>query len=145
MESKIQIRKVEQRDLDFIYQAIAELENEIFDFEIFKEIFEENIFNPAYSYFIVENEKEGIGFISFHTQKLLHHCGLVGEIQEFYLHPNYRNKGIGRRLIEKVISFADQNGLKSIEVTTNRKRIENVIIYENLGFSLTHHKFSIAR
>jgi PhnO protein len=143
MKSKIKIRKVNKHDLDFVYKAICELENEELGFGVFKEIFNENIANPNNLYLVAENENEGLGFISFHTQKLLHHCGLVGEIQEFFINQKYRNQGIGRQLIEKVMHFADENNLKSIEVTTNRKRIENVLIYENLGFGLTHNKFTI--
>lgn len=143
MELNIKIRKVEKQDLDFVYQAINELENEVLDFEVFKEIFEENISNPKNLYLIAENETEGLGFISFHTQNLLHHCGLVGEIQEFFIHQNYRGKGIGRQLINEILQYADRNNLKSIEVTTNKRRVENVLIYENLGFGLTHNKFTI--
>ncbi|WP_374174242.1 GNAT family N-acetyltransferase [Flavobacterium tructae] len=145
MESKVEIRKVEKQDLDFVYQAINELENEILDFEVFSQIFDENISNPKNLYLIAENEIEGLGFISFHTQNLLHHCGLVGEIQEFFIHQNYRGKGIGRQLINEILQYADQNNLKSIEVTTNKRRVENVLIYENLGFGLTHNKFTIYR
>jgi len=143
MESKIEIRKVEKQDLGFVYKAICELENEVLDFEVFKEIFDENISNPKNVYLIAENENEGLGFISFHTQNLLHHCGLVGEIQEFFIHQKYRGQGVGKQLIEKIMNYADQNNLKSIEVTTNKRRVENVLIYENLGFGLTHNKFTI--
>ncbi len=143
MESKIKIRKVEKQDLDFVYKAICELENEVLDFEVFKQIFDENISNSKNVYLIAEKENEGLGFISFHTQNLLHHCGLVGEIQEFFIHQKYRGKGVGKQLIEKIMNYADQNNLKSIEVTTNKRRVENVLIYENLGFGLTHNKFTI--
>lgn len=143
MKSKVQIRKVAKQDLDFVYKSICELKNEILNFEVFKEIFNENISNSRNVYLIAENENEGLGFISFHTQNLLHHCGLVGEIQEFFIHQNHRGKGIGRQLIEKIKQYADQNNLKSIEVTTNKRRVENVLIYENLGFGLTHNKFTI--
>lgn len=143
MELKIEIRKVENRDLDFVYKAICELENEELDFEVFATIFHENISNKNNLYLLAENENEGLGFISFHTQNLLHHCGLVGEIQEFFIHQNHRGKGIGRQLINEIMQYADQNNLKSIEVTTNRRRVENVLIYENLGFKLSHNKFTI--
>jgi len=143
MESKIEIRKVEKQDLDFVYKAICELENEVLDFEVFKEIFNENISNQKNVYLIAENENEGLGFISFHTQNLLHHCGLVGEIQEFFIHQKYRGQGVGKQLIERIMNYADENNLKSIEVTTNKRRVENVLIYENLGFGLTHNKFTI--
>jgi PhnO protein len=143
MQSKVEIRKVEKRDLDFVYSAICELEEEMFDFQVFKAIFTENISNPGNVYLVALSEKEILGFISFHTQKLLHHCGVVGEIQEFFIRQNHRGKGIGRRLMQEIMHFADQNELKSIEVTTNRRRLENVMIYENLGFDLTHNKFTI--
>lgn len=143
MKQKVEIRKVEKQDLDFVYKAICELENEELDFKVFKEIFNENILNSKNLYLIAENENEGLGFISFHTQNLLHHCGRVGEIQEFFINENHRGKGIGRQLIEKIMQYANQNNLKSIEVTTNRRRVENVLIYENLGFTLSHNKFTI--
>ncbi|WP_202700582.1 GNAT family N-acetyltransferase [Flavobacterium sp. UGB4466] len=143
MESNIKIRKVEKQDLDFVYQAIKELENEILDFEVFSQIFDENISNKKNLYLIAENETEGLGFISFHTQNLLHHCGLVGEIQEFFIHQKHRGQGVGRLLINEVLNFAEQHNLKSIEVTTNKRRVENVAIYENLGFALSHNKFTI--
>ncbi|SHH33791.1 GNAT family N-acetyltransferase [Flavobacterium johnsoniae] len=143
MELNVKIRKIQNGDLDFIYKAICELENEILDFQVFEMIFNENISNPKNLYLIAENENEGLGFISFHTQNLLHHCGLVGEIQEFFIHQKYRGQGVGRLLINEVLDFAEKNNLKSIEVTTNKKRVENVAIYENLGFILSHNKFTI--
>ena len=143
MKQKVEIRKVENQDLDFVYKSICKLENEVLNFETFKEIFNENIANPNNLYLIAENEIEGLGFISFHTQNLLHHCGPVGEIQEFFINQNHRGKGIGRQLIEKIMQYAEENNLKSIEVTTNRRRVENVLICENLGFTLSHNKFTI--
>ncbi|WP_431243287.1 GNAT family N-acetyltransferase [Flavobacterium sp. P21] len=149
MEPEIRIRKIKikikNQDLNFIYKSICELEKEILDFEVFETIFNENISNPKNLYLIAENENEGVGFISFHTQNLLHHCGLVGEIQEFFVHQNYRGQGVGRLLINEILNFAEQNNLKSIEVTTNKKRVENVAIYKNLGFALSHNKFTIYR
>ncbi len=36
MSLKVNIRKVEKQDLDFVYKAICELENEVLDFEVFQ-------------------------------------------------------------------------------------------------------------
>ena len=143
MNSKLQIRKIQTQDLNFIYKSICELENEELDFKVFAAIFNENFANLNNLYLIAENENEGVGFISFHTQNLLHHCGRVGEIQEFFINESHRGKGIGRQLIEKIMQYAEKNKLKSIEVTTNRRRVQNVLIYENLGFTLSHNKFTI--
>lgn len=143
MNSNLQIRKIQTQDLDFVYKSICELENEELDFEVFKKIFNENVSNANNLYLIAENENEGVGFISFHTQNLLHHCGRVGEIQEFFIHKKHRGKGVGRQLIERIMQYAEEHKLKSIEVTTNKRRVENVMIYENLGFTLSHNKFTI--
>ncbi|MBO9582670.1 MAG: GNAT family N-acetyltransferase [Flavobacterium sp.] len=145
MNSNINIRKIQNHDLDFVYKSICELENEVFDFEVFSEIFNTNISNSNNLYLIAEDENESLGFISFHIQNLLHHCGLVGEIQEFFIDKNHRGKGVGRKLVDEILKYAEENNLKSIEVTTNKKRIENVAIYENLGFALSHNKFTISR
>jgi (aminoalkyl)phosphonate N-acetyltransferase len=137
------IRNAEPKDLDSIYHFICNLENEVFDFQLFKCIFDENLENPSFVYIVAESDKKVIGFISLHTQKLLHHCGVVGEIQEFYIDPNFRNQGIGKTLIQEVKTYAKANNLMSIEVTSNKLRTENVQVYEHLGFRLTHNKFTI--
>ena len=137
------IRNAKSDDLDTIFNFICELENEVFDFQIFKDIFEENLQNLNYVYYVAEIENQVVGFISFHTQKLLHHCGIVGEIQELYVVPNFRNQQIGRFLVNKVKDYAKTHKLKSIEVTSNKLRTENVYIYEHLGFKLSHNKFTI--
>jgi (aminoalkyl)phosphonate N-acetyltransferase len=143
MDLKLNIRRIELNDFEFVYQSLCDLENQILEPNAFKEIFNENSKNLNYLYLLAEYDYEKVGFITFHTQNLLHHGGIVGEIQEFYIIPNFRNKGVGRQLIEKILNFADQNKLKSIEVTTNKKRIENIAVYENLGFRLSHNKFTI--
>jgi len=137
------IRRIERDDFEFVYHSLCDLENEILDREALEKIFYENIENPSFSYLIAEIENEKTGFITFHTQNLLHHCGPVGEIQEFYITEHFRGKGVGRHLIRRIIAFAEEKKLKSIEVTTNKNRIENINIYENLGFNLTHNKFTI--
>ncbi len=139
----LNIRKIELKDFDFIYDSICNLQNEKFEKKNFEKIFTSNISNPNYLYLIAENKTESIGFLSFHTQHLLHHSGIVGEIQEFYLVPDKRGQGIGRKLVEKIFEFCDENNIISIEVSTSKKRVDNIAVYENLGFKLSHNKFTI--
>ncbi|CAM4168699.1 PhnO protein [Pedobacter westerhofensis] len=130
-------------DLPAIYRFICELEDEVLDYKQFQQIFEENLHNPNWLYVLAEDETEGIGFISLHTHKLLHHNGLVAEIQEFYTSKKSRGKGVGRLLMNYVINSAQSQNVKSIEVTSNKKRAENIKVYESLGFKLTHNKFTL--
>lgn len=91
----IVIRQAEYSDFEYVYQAICDLENEVFDIDTFKSIFNSNIHNSNFVYYILANKEKTIGFISFYTQYLLHHCGRVGEIQEFFIDKEYRIKDLG--------------------------------------------------
>jgi PhnO protein len=145
MNKKITIRKTELKDLHAIYDFTCKLEDQRLDFEVFKAIFSDNIGNPLYAYYIAEVDGTAGGFISFHTQQLLHHCGPVGEIQEFYVLGEHRGQGIGRILIAEIGKYARANGLEGIEVTSNKKREVNVMVYKQLGFDLSHNKFTIPK
>jgi PhnO protein len=139
------IRKIEKNDSHFIYDCLCQLKNEKLDFKIIESILEENTRNPNYHYLIAENEQYKFGFISFHIQNLLHHSGLVGEIQEFFIVEQFRGKGIGKQLVDEIFKISEQLNLKSIEVTTNKKKTDNILVYQSLGFNLSHNKFTIYR
>jgi PhnO protein len=140
---KISITQAQPNDAEVIYKFICELENQTFDIASFLEIYNKNISNPENAYYIAFSDNSPAGFISFHTQYLLHHCGKVGEIQEFFVDPLYRNRGIGKLLLQEVLLYSKIKEIKFIEVTSNKLREENVIVYKNLGFQLTHNKFTM--
>ncbi|KAA5532515.1 GNAT family N-acetyltransferase [Taibaiella lutea] len=141
--SGIIIRKAIPADLSDVYRLICELENDIFEHDIFSGIYEENLKSKYCFYIVAETENKVVGFISLQIQQLLHHCGTVGEVQEFYIDKDYRGKGIGRQLMDEVKQYAAEHQLKGLEVTSNKRRTENVNVYESLGFKLTHNKFTI--
>jgi PhnO protein len=122
---------------------MCELEACTLDFVVFQDIFRTNLQNPFIAYFVAEGGENLVGFISLHKHYLLHHCGLVGEIQEFFVAQNSRGKGIGKLLMSAVKKDAIKSKIHEIEVTTNKKRIENVSVYEGLGFELSHNKFTM--
>lgn len=136
------IRTAKPDDLDEVYRMICALSNETFDRQAFSQVFAHNLSRPDCFYYLATTEDRAIGFISLHITQLLHHNGAVGEIQEFYIDPDYRGKGIGKLLMHEVNQQATTQGLKSLEVTSNKRRTENVAVYERLGFTLSHNKFT---
>lgn len=136
------IRKAGPDDLEAVYRMICALSNKTFDRAGFSQVYSHNINSPDCFYCIAELERKAIGFISLHIQQLLHHCGPVGEIQEFYIDPDYRGKGLGTLLMNEIKSYATAQGVKSLEVASNKRREENVAVYERLGFQLSHNKFT---
>jgi PhnO protein len=141
--NSIQVRRATGDDLQSVYRFICELEKETFELSQFQQIFESNLLDQNCLYYIAELEGKPVGFISLQVQKLLHHCGRVGEVQEFYIDAEVRGKGVGKVLMNEVKRYAAANDLKSLEVTSNKKRNHNVEVYQHLGFSLTHNKFTL--
>jgi len=142
MDNEIVIKPASSEDLENIFRFICELENESFDYNSFRLIYDKNIRNLENYYFVAFDIDKIVGFISYHTQELLHHCGRVGEIQELFVDKDYRNNGIGKFLINEIEKISRINNIKSIEVTSNVKRIENVDFYQKMGFVKTHNKFT---
>lgn len=137
------VRKAKLSDLPTIYKFVCKLEDEELEYDLFQLIFNENQLSSKNLYYVAEVESKVVKFISLQTQKLLHHCGTVGEIQEFYIDKEHRSKGIGKLLMNEVKSYVEANDIKSIEVTSNKARTENIKVYEGLGFKLTHNKFTL--
>ncbi len=128
-------------DLPIVYQFVCELESQLFDLEIFKCIFLNNIQHPDRHYLVAFEQDQAIGYGSIHAQELLHHCGKVGEIQEMYVVPESRSLGVGKLLVEALIAIAQREQYVNIEVTSNKKRPDAHRFYVQNGFTDSHLKF----
>jgi PhnO protein len=135
------IRRVIETDFEVVYDFINTLEECVFDKESQHAIFIENLSNPKHIFLLAEINQTPIGFLSCHVQNLIHHGGLVGEIQEMFVDENYRSQQIGTQLLNKLKSIAMQNNLLQIEVTSSFKREKAHAFYEREGFPHTHKKF----
>ena len=138
---QLTIRKVEDYDFESVYRFVGELENEVFDKAKQRRIFMENIENPVYFYLIATLHDEPVGFLSCHAQYLLHHNGLIGEIQEMYIQPEHRSLGIGQKLIDFLFFLARSKNVIQLEVTSSKHRKKALDFYQNVGFIHTHRKF----
>jgi RimJ/RimL family protein N-acetyltransferase len=58
------------------------------------------------------------------------HCGTLG----MGLLPEYRGKGLGRRLMEATLALAHDEGFVRIELTAHADNLRAVALYEKLGF-----------
>ncbi len=144
MQNQITIRKANQTDFDSIYQFVNELEGTTFRLESQKKAFVQNIKNKNNIYLIAEVNNKPIGFVSCHSQNLLHHAGQkIAEIQEVYVTPENRKTGIGKKMIDELKRVAKYNGIMQLEVTCNKKRTEAYRFYQREKFINTHEKFTL--
>jgi PhnO protein len=137
----IHIRQAEREDFQWIYQFVNELENQVFDEEKQYKIYLENTANPDHIYLLANIGSLPVGFLSCHVQNLLHHGGLVGEIQEMYVIENARNLGVGKKLTDRLKEIAAEKNVLQIEVTSSFKRESAHRFYQRERFEHTHKKF----
>ena len=132
-------------DQDVIYEFICDLEKETFNKPVFDHCFAACLaLYHNYSLVAVSDEKV-VGYISCHGQILLHHLGLVYEIQEIYVLPEFRGNGVGRQLLSALQSIIDQTDYQLLEVCAKMTRTEAQQFYLNNGFSKTSFKFGKQR
>lgn len=136
----INIRAATADDYAVIYAFMCDLEAMILDATAFQQIYHRNLAHPSVWYLIAEQAGQVVGFISCHSQYLLHHTGLVGEIQELYVRSENRNQRIGHQLVAYVEKLARKQGFVNLEVTTNQRRTDTIRFYEQTGFTLSHRK-----
>jgi PhnO protein len=140
MSQTLCIRPARIADGATIYLFLCELENQALDRSAFDTVFARNLTTPTILYRVAEEDNELVGFVSCHVQYLLHHTGPVGEIQELYVRPAFRNQRIGRHLLTALETELAPLLLTSLEVTTNGQRTDAIRFYESLAFQPTHLK-----
>ena len=135
------IRPADYQDVGTLYRFICELEETQLNAVAFRAVFQRNLTDKRVHYLVAEVNEDIVGFISCHVQYLLHHTGKVGEIQELYVMPEYRNQQIGRQLVAAMEELAEAHGFVNLEVTANQKRTNTHRFYQQLTFQPSHFKF----
>jgi PhnO protein len=136
----IKIRRAQVKDINAVYAFINDLENIVFDKKRFTQIYKTNLKNKDNIY-LVAVDQGPIGYISCHVQLLLHHGGPIAEIQELYVTPSGRSKGIGKILVDALKTEIKKRNIPQVEVTSGLKRTLAHKFYEKENFEWTHKKF----
>ncbi|KXX71066.1 GNAT family N-acetyltransferase [Flammeovirga sp. SJP92] len=85
-------------------------------------------------YVATENEKV-VGWIhGFYTMRV--ESDFFVEIGGLVVDENFQNNGIGKKLVSKVIEWAELNSCKKIRVRCNVIRTESHLFYKKIGFEL---------
>jgi RimJ/RimL family protein N-acetyltransferase len=83
--------------------------------------------------YVAESEGKVVGWIVFRSQerKRMHHTGSFA----IMLQQNYRNKGIGRLLINELLGWAEQHPvIEKVSLGTFSTNIRAIELYKKLGF-----------
>lgn len=81
-----------------------------------------------YEFFVAVNLEKAVGYIE------MHYYGAKSMIMQLFVHPNFRNQGIGRDLIKRLISAVQNKGRYSeiyLQVKGGNRAID---LYKQEGF-----------
>ncbi len=109
-------------------EGVYEVELSSFKVPWSKQAFIDEINNPLARYFVLENEKEVIGYAG------LWHIVDEGHITNVAIKEAFRGMGLSKLLIEKLIEYYKKNSLLflTLEVRESNKIARN--LYEGFGF-----------
>lgn len=86
---------------------------------------QECINNPYHHILCIEIKGIIIAIGSLYIEnKIIHSCSSVGHIEDIVVDKEYRQKGYGKLLIEKLVSIAEEKGCYKVILTTQEKNID---------------------
>jgi len=89
---------------------------------------------------VIENEEYAIiGTLQLtFVQYLTYQGGIRAQIEAVRIREDYREKGIGEKLIKWAINRSKEKGAHLLQLTTDKKRPDALKFYEKLGFTASH-------
>lgn len=121
-------------DLDNIKQLVAQLDPSA-------EVNEQSLYKAILGGYVSKVEKEGetmgMGWI-FPRQTMLRRQAVV---EDMIVNKKYRGQGLGEKILLDLIDWARKQGIETVELTTNPKRVAANSLYQKVGFVLhpTNH------
>uniref|UniRef100_A0A6C0F832 N-acetyltransferase domain-containing protein n=1 Tax=viral metagenome TaxID=1070528 RepID=A0A6C0F832_9ZZZZ len=130
---KIQLTDFHEQYLDLLSNLYENIHSNSYPFPNIEEFY--NNLNDKHVVLVIEDPEEnlivGTGTVLIEP-KIMHNFGLVGHIEDIVVHPEYRNLGIGKVIVEKLVAYAKINNCyKCILDCTNDK----IPFYEKCNFS----------
>lgn len=92
-----------------------------------------------YRVFVARENGRALGFVALYESYALYAEGKFGTIPEFYVRPDCRSRGVGRRLMDAAKAFGAAQGWKRLEVTTPPlPHFDRTLrFYEREGFAIS--------
>ncbi len=94
------------------------------------------------SSFVAEINGKVIGFILAKTTSNVHAPGKQVWLEYVFVLPEARRKGIGRRLLSKVVEYAHKKGITLLYTTLNPNNPESARLLVKQGFEIRDWKFA---
>lgn len=142
--SKMRIRPVELSDSSaiaeiynhYILNSVASFETEALSIEMMQKRIQE--ISVAFPYFVCEIDGNIAGYCYAHPwkERAAYRYSLESTV---YISPQYLHKGIGRKLMEKLITSCTERGFHVLIACITGNNEASIALHENLGFKKASH------
>ena len=82
----------------------------------------------------VEEDGPAVGVLLANLNYSLKFAGRSLWIEELYVTPSARRRGLGRELVEHLLDWAEDNGIKGVDLEAYQGNTPASILYRSLGF-----------
>ncbi|MEW6456184.1 MAG: ribosomal protein S18-alanine N-acetyltransferase [Acidobacteriota bacterium] len=124
---ELKIRRMREEDLN----KVLEIENLSFSNPWSRNAFLFELVNRGISYpIIIEKEDKIIGY------SIMWIIGEESHITNIAIHPHYRKMGIGKFILEKLITISKKRKAKYISLEVRKSNKNAVMLYEKMEFKL---------
>jgi ribosomal protein S18 acetylase RimI-like enzyme len=91
--------------------------------------------DPARGFILVARENgRVVGLAYVATILSMEHCGPVAWIEELYVSPDHRQRGIGTALMTEVLKRAREAGIVAIDLEVDARQSRAIAFYQRIGF-----------
>jgi ribosomal protein S18 acetylase RimI-like enzyme len=103
--------------------------------ERLQQVLKKAVASPANGFLLVAREREraiGVAYVAIILSA--EHCGPVAWLEELYVDPDHRCRGIGTALLKGVVARLTAAGAMAIDLEVDEKHERAVSLYQRLGF-----------
>jgi GNAT superfamily N-acetyltransferase len=84
--------------------------------------------------YVAEDSDKLIGFAAFSVRLVIRYPKPIAELDELYVMPEYRRKGVGKMLMNKVVTQAKKSGCYRLYIGSHYKHKAAHKFYESMAF-----------
>ena len=139
------IRKAEDKDIDDLVELIILFEQAIeeiykgdfsglnIDKKIIKDVLIEGFNEKYHTILVIEENGQLIGFGDVWIYPEFGHAGYSAYLHNFFVKKEHQGKGLGKKLLGELITFAQNKKATAFHITTSFKNKNAIALYKKMG------------
>ena len=91
------------------------------------------------SIWIIQSNAQDVGYVVLTLCHTMTFGGLVAVVDDFFIEPTFRGRGLGKGAMAEVRSYCATHGIRAIHVETGRDNAAALAVYRSAGFVEKDH------